>query len=80
MGTYWNDRYDLCHNPSNVTQGWNPSEMCNHFRYGKNGGSWYHILVDSFCTKLYNLKKKRVKRKSGVLRDTPPIQCFSIKK
>ena len=54
--------------------------MCNHYRFGKAGNSWYHTLVDAYCTKLYNLRKKRVKRKAGVLRDTPPIQGFTIKR
>ena len=80
MSSYFVHRYNYCDKPRQITQGWSADEMCSHYCNGKNGGSWYHILVDAHCTKLYNLRKKRVKRKSGVLRDTPPIQGFSIKR
>ena len=80
MSSYFTHRYNYCNKPRQITKGWSPDEMCNHYRFGKAGNSWYHTLVDAYCTKLYNLRKKRVKRKAGVLRDTPPIQGFSIKR
>ena len=54
--------------------------MCSHFLNGKGGNSWYRALVDSYCTKLYDLQKKKVKRKAGQLCDTPPIQKFTVRR